>query len=147
MEPDGERAVCRLEMKVRWGDCDPAGIVYYAKYFDWFSDGRIELFKQIGLPYWNIFHKQGIELVAIEAGCRYRQPLRPEEEIILETCLARLTRSRLEFTYRVFKKEDGALAVEGTTVHAYVDSQGKPFDVKKRHPLLWEKMQRYSQQL
>lgn len=142
MEPKEERAVCRLAMKVRWGDCDAAGIVYYIKYFDWFSDGRIELFERIGLPYRTTFHERGIELVAIEAGCRYKHSLQPEEKILLETRLTKLTRSRLEFRYQVFRQEDGLLAAEGMTAHAYVDRRGKPFDVKKRHPALWEEINR-----
>lgn len=140
MIPAGEGVICLKEMEVRWGDCDPAGITYYVKYFDWFSDGRIELFRQIGLPYMAFFHQQGIFLVAVEASCRYRHALKPEEKIVLETRLSNLTRARLEFKYRVFKKEDGILAAEGTTYHAYVDAEGKPFDVKKRNPLLWEKI-------
>jgi hypothetical protein len=51
-----------------------------------------------------------------------------------------LTRSRLEFSYKIYKKNENVLAAYGATVHAYVDAQGKPFDVKKRHPLLWEKL-------
>ena len=140
MEPAGENVICRKETEVRWGDCDAAGITYYAKYFDWFSDGRIELFRQVGLPYMADFHQQGIFLVAVEASCRYRHSLKPEEKIVLETRLSKLTRTRLEFKYRIFKKEDGILAAEGTTSHAYVDAQGKPFDIKKKHLLLWEKL-------
>lgn len=32
-----------MEMIVTWGDCDPAGISYYAKNFDWFTNGRMQL--------------------------------------------------------------------------------------------------------
>jgi len=133
-----------MEMDVRWGDCDPGGIAYNAKYFDWFSDGRIKLFKKIGLPYHQTFHKQGIEVVVVEANCRYKHSLLPEEEITLEVYLTKLTRSRLEFKYRIIKKNNGALAAEGMTTHAYVDKQGKPIDIKKRYPLIWERLQQCS---
>ncbi|MGB9804629.1 acyl-CoA thioesterase, partial [Desulfofundulus sp.] len=76
---------------------------------------------------------------ALEAGCRYKKSLRPEEIIILETVLVTLTRTRIGFKYKIFKK-DGVLAAEGFTIHAYVDEGGKPFDFKKRHPVLWEKI-------
>ncbi|SHI33276.1 acyl-CoA thioesterase [Desulfofundulus thermosubterraneus] len=130
---------CRLEMEVGWGDCDAAGIAYYAQYFDWFSNGRIQLFKKYGLPYMTFFQRQNINMVALEAGCRYKKSLRPEEIIILETVLVILTRTRIGFKYKIFKK-DGVLAAEGFTTHAYVDERGKPFDLKKRHPALWEKI-------
>jgi len=113
--------------------------VYYVNYFDWFTDARTEFFNQINLPYKEIFYERGILLLIIEAGCKYKYSLRPEEKVVLETWLARLTRTRLEFGYRV-KKSAGLVAAEGFTVHAYVDRQGKPFDLKKRFPLLWDRL-------
>lgn len=131
--------VYQKELEVPWGDCDPAGIVYYVNYFDWFSVGRVEFFKQIGLPYKEHFYNQGIFMLVIDARCRYKRSLEPEEKVVLETWLARLMRSRLEFQYRI-KKDDGGTVAEGFTIHAYVDKQGKPFDLKKKFPLLWERL-------
>ncbi|BAF60070.1 MAG: acyl-CoA thioesterase [Pelotomaculum sp.] len=129
---------CRLEMEVGWGDCDAAGIAYYARYFDWFTNGRIHFLKKYGLPYMAVFHRQNINMVALEAECRYKKALRPEETVVLETTLESLSRTRIRFEYKIFKN-DGSLAAEGFTSHAYVDEEGKPFDFKKRYPLLWEK--------
>ena len=134
-----QRPFCRLEMEVGWGDSDAAGIVYYARYFDWFSNGRIQLFKKYGLPYMAVFHRQNINMVALEAGCRYKKSLQPEETVILETELDTLSRTRIGFKYKILK-QDGTPAAEGFTVHAYVDGEGKPFDLKKRHPVLWAEM-------
>jgi len=136
---DDKGPSCNIEMEVGWGDCDAAGIAYYAKYFDWFSDGRIHFFKKHGLPYMTIFHWQNIHMVALDAGCRYKKSLRTEEIIILETVLVTLSRTRIGFKYKILKK-DGVLAAEGFTTHAYVDERGKPFDLKKRHPALWEEI-------
>jgi acyl-CoA thioester hydrolase len=68
LSSSGSIIVCEQEREVRWGDCDAAGIVYYARYFDWFTDGRIALLKQIALPYQQFFHEQGITVVAVEAS-------------------------------------------------------------------------------
>ena len=127
-------------MEVRWGDCDAAGMVYYAKYFDLFTDGRIALLQQIGLPYQQTFQDQGIVVVAVEAICRYRKNLKPEEKYLLTTRLAHLTRSRMVFEYVITKYDDHGVAAEGKTVHAYVDDTGKPFDLKIRRPDLWERL-------
>ncbi|TEB06066.1 acyl-CoA thioesterase YbgC [Pelotomaculum schinkii] len=129
------------EMEVRWGDCDAAGIVYHARYFDLFTDGRVALLRQIGLPYQQTFHEQGIVVVAVEATCRYRSSLKPEDKYILTTKLTHLGRTRMNFEYVITKPETHAVAVEGRTMHAFVDNQGKPFDLKKRRPDLWEKLE------
>ncbi len=137
---EGGRITCVQEMEVRWGDCDAAGIVYYARYFDWFTDGRVALLKQIGLPYQQFFHEQGIVVVVIEASCLYRRNLKPEEKYILSTTFTQLGRTRMTYDYVITKQEVHTVVAEGRTVHAYVDEAGKPFDIKKRRPDLWEKL-------
>ena len=137
---DVEPAVL-VELTVRWGDCDAAGITYYAKYFDWFTDGRVALLENIGLPYMTTFHNHGIEMVVIDAFCRYRLSLRPMEKIYLEASIASLTRTKVTFNYRVLK-EDKSVAAEGSTNHAFVDERGKPFNLAKRIPDLWDEISR-----
>lgn len=137
-EYNGYDAV-RLEFTVRWGDCDAAGVTYYAKYFDWFTDGRMTFFNKVGLSYMDIFHNQGLELVVIDAFCRYRLSVRPDEKVILETIVTSLTRTRVTFSYRIMK-EDNTVAAEGSTNHAYVDERGKPCNIAKKNPGLWEEL-------
>lgn len=139
---EGSRSLSNeQEMEVRWGDCDAAGIVYYAKYFDLFTDGRVALLKQVGLPYQQFFHEQGIVVVAVEATCRYRKNLKPEEKYILNTRLAHLGRTRMIFEYVITKLEDKTVATEGRTVHTFVNDTGKPFDLKKKRPDLWAQLE------
>lgn len=136
-----EGVVCVQVREVRWGDCDAAGIVYYARFFDWFTDGRIALLKQIGLPYQQFFHEQGVTVVAVEASCRYKKTLKPEEKYILRTTLSYLGRTRMIFDYLITKPgENPGKAAGGRTTHAYVDVTGRPFDLKKKRPALWEKL-------
>jgi len=139
-EYNGNAAV-RVEFTVRWGDCDAAGITYYAKYFDWFTDGRMAVFEKVGLPYMATFHDNGVELVVIDAFCRYRSSLRLAEKAFLEASIASLTRTRITFVYRILR-EDNTVAAEGSTNHAFVDERGKPFNIAKKYPELWDKLYR-----
>ncbi|WP_276353246.1 acyl-CoA thioesterase [Cohnella caldifontis] len=128
-----------LEMTVTWGDCDAAGIHYYARTFDWFTNARMKFLADHGFPYMETFHHPGISLVCLTADCRFKKMLKPEERITVRASLTTLTRSRLAFDYRIYKS-DGQLAAEGTTSHAYVDPEGNPYNLKKRHPGLWASM-------
>ena len=40
-----------MTLTVGWGDCDPAGIVFYPNYFRWFDDASWRLFEAGGLPH------------------------------------------------------------------------------------------------
>jgi acyl-CoA thioester hydrolase len=131
----------RQELEVRWGDCDAAGILYYAKYFDLFTDGRVALLKHIGIPYYQFFHDQGIVVVVLEATCRYRKSLRLEERYIMDTTLSPPGRTGMVFDYIITSAGSGQLVAEGRTAHTFVDEAGKPFNLKKKHPELWLKLQ------
>ena len=38
------------QILIAWGDCDPAGIVFYPRYFAWFDAATAALFAAAGLP-------------------------------------------------------------------------------------------------
>ena len=56
----------KTSLRPRYADTDQMGIVYYAKYLEWFEVGRTELLRDIGLPYTTI-EREGIILPVIEA--------------------------------------------------------------------------------
>ena len=57
-------------IRVQWGDCDPAGIVFYPRYFEWFDAGTILLFeKATGLTKIKMLEKYAVAVLAlVEAG-------------------------------------------------------------------------------
>ena len=42
--------ISRRRIRVDWGHCDPAGIVFYPNYFRWFDQCTSALFESAGLP-------------------------------------------------------------------------------------------------
>ena len=42
--------VNRIRIRVEFGDCDPAQIVFFANYFRWFDQCTTALFRAAGLP-------------------------------------------------------------------------------------------------
>ncbi|MBX5436003.1 MAG: acyl-CoA thioesterase [Alicyclobacillaceae bacterium] len=132
-------AVVRTELEVRWGECDPAGIVYHPAYLDWFSVARMRFLRANGISYMTSFHDEGIVVVVVGASCRYRKPLRAEDLAVVETWWRYVTRTRFGFSYRVYNG-DGDLCAEGETEHAFVDERGKPINLARRAPGLWEKL-------
>lgn len=110
--------------RVIYGDTDQMGVVYYANYLRWFELGRTEWLRQIGMPYSSI-EEMGFFFPVTEASCRYLKPARFDDEIVIETTLAALSRVTLDFSYKVSRKNDGLLLAEGRTRHACVDREGK----------------------
>ena len=110
--------------RIIYGDTDQMGVAYYANYLRWFEIGRTELLRQIGIPYASIEEK-GLRFPVTEVSCRYFRPSRYDDVITIETALTSLGRVTLTFSYRLLRKEDGALIASGWTKHACVDQQGE----------------------
>lgn len=131
--------------RVRYSEADQMGITYYANYLDWFTIGRTELLRNLGLPYAEL-ERNGMLLPVLEARCRYLSPTAYDDPVRLETTMTRCTRTRMSFRYRVVVEENPErLAAEGETEHAFIDRNYRPMDLKKRFPEVWERLAELSQ--
>ncbi|MBO8127394.1 MAG: acyl-CoA thioesterase [Firmicutes bacterium] len=113
------------------------GVVYHSNYFIWFEMGRAELFRDQGFPYRN-FEKAGFAVPVKEVNCTYLKPALYDDLLTVETFVAKLTPVRMEFTYNI--KRGAELLAQGRTFHAIVDKSGRPCNLKKKAPGLWEKL-------
>ena len=87
-----------LAVKVRWSEADPAGIVFYPRFFEWFDLGTEALFEALGLPWRDLFPAERIVGVPIvETGARFASPVRYGDEVRIETTVSDVR----EKTFRV----------------------------------------------
>ena len=124
---------CVTKIRVRYADTDQMKFVYYAKYLEYFEQGRSDLLRQIGLPYPEI-EKMGYLLPVIEAFVKYRQPARYDELLEVRTMLQEIPAARIRIGYEVARASDSMIIAEGYTVHSIVSADtGKAV----RAPLLF----------
>jgi YbgC/YbaW family acyl-CoA thioester hydrolase len=87
-----------LAVKVRWSEADPAGIVFYPRFFEWFDLGTEALFESLGLPWRELFPAERIVGVPIvETGARFASPVRYGDLVRIETTVSEVR----EKTFRV----------------------------------------------
>jgi 4-hydroxybenzoyl-CoA thioesterase len=115
---------------VEWGDCDPAGIVYYPAYFRWSDQSTYRLFLAAGLKRDDLSSgqwKEGTPLVAAE--CAFKRPSQQGEKLVIETQVSKWGRS--SFTVRhVFRNEAGEIAAEGTETRIWARKEGDAQSLK-----------------
>jgi 4-hydroxybenzoyl-CoA thioesterase len=99
-------------VRIEWGDCDPAGIVYYPRYmaiFDACTSALIE--RALGMTkqqYLRTYEFGGHPLV--NAHARFLLPTRFGDDVTIETTVTDLRRSSFDVRHRLSK--DDKLAVE-----------------------------------
>lgn len=98
-------------IQVEWGDCDPAGIVFYPRYFAWFDACTAGLFAAAGLPKPFLLKKFDIiGIPMVDTSAKFYIPSRFGESFEVETSAVAFRRSRFDVLHRLLK--DGAVAVE-----------------------------------
>lgn len=112
-------------VRVRYAETDKMGVVYYANYLVWFEVARADLLRSLGWSYRDMEH-EGVSLPVIEAQCEYHRPARYDDELDVRTEGRMLSPVRMEFSYQVIRREDQVTVASGRTVHAGIDTAGKP---------------------
>jgi acyl-CoA thioester hydrolase len=114
----------QTETRVTYAETDAMGIVYYANYLRWFEVGRTELMRSLGIAYKDMKEK-GTSLPVSEVFCKYHASARYDDILIIETSVDFLKRASIQFAYRILRKSDGTELATGSTLHAFVDEEGR----------------------
>jgi len=116
--------VHRTQIRVTYAETDAMGVVYYANYLRWLEVGRTELMRSLGVAYKEM-EDRGAFLPVSEVFCKYHVPARYDDILIVETAVDFLRRASIQFSYRILRKSDETLLITGSTLHAFVDREGK----------------------
>lgn len=111
----------RARLKVRFGDIDHAGIVYYPRFLHYFHVALEEFFTEVvQVEYHTVINEHRIGLPSVRLQIDFRSPLRFGDEIDVEVCGLELGTTSVTWSYAVWKA-DGSLAAEATIVTVSLD--------------------------
>ena len=113
-------------LRVRYAETDQMGVVYYANYYIWMEVGRVELVRSLGMNYKDLETSHGLYLSVIESSCRYLAPARYDQEIAVETRVAKANERLVEFAYRILSLDPDRLLAEGSTRHMWLNREWRP---------------------
>jgi acyl-CoA thioester hydrolase len=113
-----------VKIRVIYADTDAMGIVYHTNYIRWFEIGRTELMREAGVVY-SEMEKEGFFLPLTQMDCHYLYPARYDEIVIVETRIETFRRASVKFAYEIWDEKHETLLVEGSTVHAFLNREGK----------------------
>jgi acyl-CoA thioester hydrolase len=108
------------ELRVRYGECDPQGIVFNANYLLYFDVAFTELWREALGP-WQEMIERGVDAVVAEANAQFRAPARYDDVLQLRARVTRLGNTSL--TTEIDVVRDGGVLVEGRLRHVFVDGE------------------------
>ncbi len=122
------------EIRIRYGETDRMGYVYYGNYPLFYEVGRTELMRKLGFPYKKL-EDMGVMLPVKSLEVDYISPSFYDDLIQIKTTLHLLKGVKVEFQYELFDQK-GRLLNKGKTTLVFVDSKTRkpiriPEDLKE----------------
>jgi 4-hydroxybenzoyl-CoA thioesterase len=129
-------------VRIEWGDCDPAGIVYFPRYFEYFDISTVGLFEALGYRKPALLEKfeiAGFPVVDVRAN--FRIPSRFGDDVLIHSTVPEFSRSSFQVHHRLMRGEE--LAVEGFEKRVWVGhDSSRPGGIRAK-PLPMELFERF----
>lgn len=111
----------RAHLKVRFGDIDHAGIVYYPRIVHYFHMAMEEYFSQaLHQDYARVLEEHRLGLPTVHLEVDFRHPFKFGDRIEVEARVSRIGSRSLTWRYRIFRRESDEVCVEAEVVTACV---------------------------
>jgi 4-hydroxybenzoyl-CoA thioesterase len=117
----------RRTIRIEWGDCDPAGIVYFPRYFEYFDACTVALFERAGFRKQEMLHTfQIVGIPVVDVKTSFIKSSTFGDDVIVESCVTKWSNSSFVVQHRLMKGD--VLAVECFETRVWVAR--KPGDAK-----------------
>ena len=127
--------------KINYYETDQMQVVHHSNYARYLEEARLDLMEQVGLPYGKM-EELGIIIPVLELHDYYTLALHFGDTVEIYPRIVRLTPVRFSLKYEI-RGLDGQLLHTAETSHAFVDSEFRPMNMKKKFPEIYNNMMQY----
>ena len=133
----------RREIQIEWGDCDPFGIVFFPRYFEYFDACTNALFQRaLGITKAEMLRRYQIAgIPLVQASCNFHVPSSFGDVVLVESCITRWGKSSFAVQHKLFRGE--TLAVEGAETRVWTVRTAGVGSTPKSQPIPKEIIDRF----
>jgi acyl-CoA thioester hydrolase len=113
---------CKTEIRVRFNEADPLGIVWHGHYIRYFEDGREDFGIRYGVGYMDFYHN-GLVVPVVHVDCAFKKSLRYGDTVIIETTFIPCDAAKIQFSYRLFNQKTQEIVATGRSVQVFLDRE------------------------
>jgi len=114
-----------IEIRVRYGETDRMGYVYYGNYAQYFEVARVEAMRVFGITYKDL-EDNGILLPVYEYQVTFLKPAYYDDLLTIKTTISELPQARIGFHYQTFNSKNEMVNRAHTTLVFIDKKSGKP---------------------
>lgn len=116
-ENEFQSAIFAFPVQLRWGECDPAGIIFYPTYFQWFDAATWNMFAQVGYGAKRM-RAENLAMPLVAAGCEFKHPAEQEDRCEVRSRIARWGGKSFTVAHEVIRA-DGILLGAGSETRVW----------------------------
>lgn len=113
-----------VQIRVRYGETDQMGYLYYGNYAQYYEVGRVETIRSLGLSYKEMEEKHGIWLPVMSLETRFVRPAYYDELLTVRSELRELPNQYITFHVEI-RNEQRKLVNAGRVRLCFFDAQTK----------------------
>ena len=132
-EKEFKSAVFVHPVQLRWGECDPAGIIFYPTYFLWFDAAAWDMFAQVGY-HAKRMRAEHLAMPLVAAGCEFKHPAEQEDRAEVRSRIDRWGGKSFVLAHDVVRV-DGTLLASGTETRVWGRYENGPGTPLKGQPI------------
>ena len=125
------------EIRVRFNECDPLGIVWHGHYIKYFEDGREAFGRKHGISYLEVA-ESGYATPIVKSKCSHKLSLRYGDVARVETEFLDTPAAKIIFRFTIYDGNN-EIACTGETIQVFVDGKG---DLQLNNPPFYEEWKR-----
>lgn len=114
-----------IEIRVRYGETDQMGFVYYGNYAQYFEVARVEALRKLGLSY-KQFEENGILMPVLDFKCKFIRSAYYDDILSIKTIIREMPQVRIKFEYEVYNQQKALVCTGETTLVFIYKSNNKP---------------------
>jgi 4-hydroxybenzoyl-CoA thioesterase len=125
-----ERRYLAVRVQVAWGDCDPAGIVFYPRFYAWMDTVSHVLAREMGIPRESML-PPGTEMLGfpvVGTQAHHFGPARMDDLLEVRAWVSRVGRSSLRLRHEIVRLDEAGeeVLVRGREDRVFIgrDDQG-----------------------
>lgn len=111
------------DVRVRFTECDPLGIVWHGNYIQYFEDGREAFGRHHGISYLDQ-KEHNFSTPIVKSSCEHKLPLKYGDVASIKTTYVNSRAAKMIFKYEILNPE-GNVVCTGETVQVFVELFGE----------------------
>ncbi len=113
------------KIRVRYGETDQMGYVYYGNYAQYFEVARVEWLRKLGISYKSL-EESGIMLPVLKLEVNYHKPAKYDDLLTIKTTVNKKPLVKIEFDFEIFNAQNELLTTGFTSLVFINMKRNKP---------------------